>query len=180
MAAHDSAETLHYVDPPYVPETRSIANKYDLKYAGGMYAHEMDAADHAALLQFVRGLSGTVILSGYAHDSYDAALPDWHRVERPHLADGAKKRTEVLVDQPRCERGFAGSGRMMVRSSSPSPLHPIKGKVRPDDDNLLASCKMFFDGIALGLGVNDNLFRPQAIQWADPVPHGKLIIGVSK
>jgi DNA adenine methylase len=96
MTAHDSEETLHYVDPPYVPDTRSIKNKYDLKYAGGMYAHEMDEADHVALLQFVRGLAGTVILSGYAHSLYDEALSDWHRVERKHLADGARARTEVL------------------------------------------------------------------------------------
>jgi DNA adenine methylase len=96
MAAHDSPETLHYVDPPYVPETRSIANKYDLKHAGGMYAHEMDTADHTALLEFLPTLTGTVILSGYAHPSYDAALGDWCRVERKHLADGARARTEVL------------------------------------------------------------------------------------
>lgn len=96
MAAHDSPETLHYVDPPYVPETRSIKNKHDLKYAGGMYAHEMDEADHAALLQFLPTLAGTVILSGYAHPLYDEALPNWHRVERKHLAEGAKARVEVL------------------------------------------------------------------------------------
>jgi DNA adenine methylase len=96
MAAHDSPETLHYVDPPYLPETRSIKNKYDLKYAGGMYAHELDAADHEALLAFLPGLSGTVILSGYAHPLYDEALSGWHKVERKHLADGARKRVEVL------------------------------------------------------------------------------------
>jgi DNA adenine methylase len=96
MAAHDSPETLHYVDPPYLPETRSIKNKYDLKYAGGMYAHEMDAPDHVALLQFLPSLTGVVILSGYPHALYDDALRGWHRIERPHLADGAAKRTEVL------------------------------------------------------------------------------------
>lgn len=96
MAAHDSAETLHYVDPPYLPDTRSIRNKYDLKYAGGMYAHELDEADHLALLKFLPTLAGTVILSGYAHSLYDEALTDWHRVERKSLADGARARTEVL------------------------------------------------------------------------------------
>lgn len=40
MAAHDGPDTLHYVDPPYMAETRSPANKYDLKYR--MYRHELD------------------------------------------------------------------------------------------------------------------------------------------
>lgn len=93
MAAHDAPETLHYVDPPYVLSTRSDPSKD--------YAVELSDDDHAELLQFLRGLAGTVILSGYAHPSYDAALSDWHRVERPHLADGAKKRTEVLwINRP--------------------------------------------------------------------------------
>lgn len=96
MAAHDAQETLHYVDPPYMPETRSIGNKYDLTYAGGMYAHELTTDDHRKLLTFLRGLRGMVVLSGYPSALYDDALADWRRIERKALADGAKARTEVL------------------------------------------------------------------------------------
>jgi DNA adenine methylase len=31
---------------------------------------------------------------------YDEALPDWRRIERPALADGARERTEVLWLNP--------------------------------------------------------------------------------
>ena len=41
-----------------------------------------------------------VILSGYPSDLYDAALTGWRRVEREALADGAKKRVEVLWINP--------------------------------------------------------------------------------
>lgn len=58
--------------------------------------------------------------------------------------------------------------------------HPPKGKVRMDDDNLASATKYHRDGIALALGVDDKHFRPQAIEWADPVPHGKLIVSVGQ
>lgn len=79
---------LHYVDPPYVFATRSDG--------GADYAHELTEADHVALLEFLKTLAGTVILSGYPHPLYDKALVGWRRVERAALADGAKKRTEVI------------------------------------------------------------------------------------
>jgi len=94
MLQHDAPTTLHYVDPPYVMATRSDE--------GADYAHEMDDSDHAALLECLRGLSGMVVLSGYPHPLYDAALSDWHRVEKAALADGAKPRTEVLWINPHC------------------------------------------------------------------------------
>jgi DNA adenine methylase len=87
MRSHDGPETLHYVDPPYVPETRD---------AGSDYSHEMTVGDHEKLLVFLTSLEGKVILSGYPSAMYDAALPGWERVERAALADGARKRTEVL------------------------------------------------------------------------------------
>jgi DNA adenine methylase len=87
MAAHDGPDTLHYVDPPYVPETRD---------KGGDYTHEMTFEQHEALLVFLRGLKGSVVLSGYACPLYDEALSDWTRVEKAALADGARPRTEVL------------------------------------------------------------------------------------
>jgi DNA adenine methylase len=98
MRQHDGPATLHYVDPPYLPETRSPANKYDLKHR--MYRHELTPDDHLELLAFLRGLTGMVILSGYPHAMYDDALPEWRRVEREALADGARKRTEVLWISP--------------------------------------------------------------------------------
>jgi DNA adenine methylase len=100
MAAHDGAETLHYVDPPYVPATRSPANKYDQKYR--MYRHELDDAGHARLIDELRRLEGCVALSGYACPLYDERLSDWRRVETTSYADGARPRTEVLWLNPVC------------------------------------------------------------------------------
>lgn len=99
LASHDGAETLHYVDPPYLPETRSPANKYDLKYR--MYKHDLDRGGHAKLLDLLRSLSGYVVLSGYPDPLYDDALTGWRRVETLAYADGARPRTEVLWLSPR-------------------------------------------------------------------------------
>ena len=100
MATHDSPETLHYVDPPYLAATRARANRRPDN--GGVYRHELCDSDHADLLNFLRELSGMVVLSGYPDPSYDAALPDWHRIERAARADGALKRIEVLWLNPAC------------------------------------------------------------------------------
>lgn len=99
MAAHDGPETLHYVDPPYLPETRNRLNPYDPKHR---YRHELTVEDHAELLAFLDGLEGMVVLSGYPSPRYDDALPHWRRVERGALADGARARIEVLWLNPAC------------------------------------------------------------------------------
>ena len=96
MQAHDQADALHYVDPPYVFDTRSDA-AHD-------YAHEMTDAQHLDLLVFLKTLQGKVIVSGYPQPFYDETLTGWHRVQRTALADGAKKRTEVLWMNWREER----------------------------------------------------------------------------
>lgn len=92
MECHDSQETMHYVDPPYILSTRSDPEKD--------YAHEMTDADHVELLAFLRGLKGMVVVSGYPCPLYDEALAGWTRREREALADGAAKRTEVLWINP--------------------------------------------------------------------------------
>ena len=102
MAQHDSPETLHYVDPPYLPEVRSDKSRRGkIKYHA--YAHEMTREDHAALLAFLPGLKGTVVLSGYPSPLYDAALAGWELIERAALADGARLRAAAVrspLDQP--------------------------------------------------------------------------------
>ena len=87
MQSHDGPTTLHYVDPPYLPETRD---------RGRDYRHEMTVDDHISLLTALNGLHGMVIISGYPSAIYDDALPDWRRIELRARADRAGARTEVL------------------------------------------------------------------------------------
>ena len=99
MARHDSPDTLHYVDPPYLGETRGRNGRR----RGGtyhVYKHEMDRADHAALAEALHGLEGMVVLSGYRSGLYDALFADWDVVEKRALADGARERTECLWRNP--------------------------------------------------------------------------------
>lgn len=116
MAAHDADTTLHYVDPPYLPETRSMGNKYDLTYAGGMYAHELTTDDHRNLLTFLRGLRGMVALSGYPAALYDEALEGWSRIDRAAHADGARARTECLWLNPSAAERISHSTLFGVRA----------------------------------------------------------------
>jgi DNA adenine methylase len=95
IRTHDGAKTLHYVDPPYVSSTRD---------RGADYRHEMDDAAHVALADFLKSLSGFVILSGYASPLYDSLYENWRRHEREALADGARKRLEVLWISPNCPK----------------------------------------------------------------------------
>lgn len=87
MLAHDTPQTLHYVDPPYVSETRD---------AGSDYRHEMTNEQHATLSELLKTLKGMVIVSGYPCELYETLFAGWQRVERKALADGARERTEVL------------------------------------------------------------------------------------
>jgi len=101
IAQHDGDQTLHYVDPPYMPETRSDkSRKSGERYHA--YAHEMTADEHAELLQALRLIEGMVALSGYDSGLYADALCDWRRIETAALADGALPRTEVLWLNPAC------------------------------------------------------------------------------
>lgn len=101
MRRHDGPDTLHYVDPPYLPETRSNKSRRGkLRYHA--YRHEMTRRQHAQLLTALRSLLGMVVLSGYPSELYDQRLKGWRRVEIAALADGARKRTEVLWLNPAC------------------------------------------------------------------------------
>lgn len=97
---HDGDDTLFYLDPPYMPETRSDKSRKS-GAAYHAYTHDMTTEDHAIFLDWAQGLSGAVVISGYPTVLYDQALDGWHRVTCDALADGAKKRTEVLWINPK-------------------------------------------------------------------------------
>ena len=94
MEQHDSVDTLHFVDPPYVHDTRGRKDGYRF---------EMSNGDHLNLIDFLKTLSGAVILCGY--DSALYSKLGWHSVSREALADGARERIEVLWLNPKAWDG---------------------------------------------------------------------------
>lgn len=89
LLKHDSCGTLHYVDPPYVHDTRNMQR-------GAAYACEMSDEDHVHLAQILNSLKGMVVLSGYDSELYDDLFRGWEKVSRSSHADGAADRVECL------------------------------------------------------------------------------------
>lgn len=105
LQAHDGPDTLHFVDPPYVHDTRVMR-------ARGGYRHEMDDAAHVRLLDALQGVDGMVVLCGYRSDLYDSALASWERhetVARISAGRGTTTRTEVVWLNPACSAALASS-----------------------------------------------------------------------
>jgi DNA adenine methylase len=95
---HDGPGTLFYLDPPYLPSTRTTPEVYD---------HELIASDHFRLIETVTRCRGMVAISGYGNLLYDQALETWERVEwnlPNHSGQAATKqrRVEVLWLNPNC------------------------------------------------------------------------------
>lgn len=93
---YDRPETLFYLDPPYVPDTR----------INGKYENEMTLEDHLKLVDILLSSSGMFVLSGYLTPVY---LPlenaGWRRVDIDTHASTSKtraKRTECLWISPNC------------------------------------------------------------------------------
>lgn len=66
---HDSKDTLHYVDPPYLKEVRNVR--------GDCYRHEMNRSDHIELLKTLNTMEGMIVVSHYPCDLYKNMLSDW-------------------------------------------------------------------------------------------------------
>lgn len=91
LQKYDAPDALHYVDPPYMAETRQPRHGY---------VHELTDMDHFALSNVLHSLRGGVVLSGYESPLYKELYKDWRRVERAAFACCAKARTEVLWVKP--------------------------------------------------------------------------------
>jgi DNA adenine methylase len=61
ITAYDGVDTLFYLDPPYIPDTRTDNRVYD---------NEMSLDEHTALIDVIQGVEGKVIISGYPHPLY--------------------------------------------------------------------------------------------------------------
>ena len=87
----DGPDTLFYVDPPYMRDTRTTRRAY---------SHEMDDADHERLAELLHSIQGLVMISGYPHPLYDQLYAGWRRVECKALADKKRGTTEVIWLSP--------------------------------------------------------------------------------
>lgn len=63
IAAYDSEDTVFYIDPPYIPETRRSTD---------IYKHEADLDHHRALIDLLLHIKGKALVSGYDHPLYRA------------------------------------------------------------------------------------------------------------
>ncbi|MHC3954519.1 DNA adenine methylase [Pseudomonas aeruginosa] len=108
MLAHDSAQALHYVDPPYMHDTRVRGAQ-----KGRYYRHELDDDQHAELLSILNQLTGMVVLSGYPSELYQARLEGWtmnSTSARISAGRGSDTRTECLWINPACMAALSRRG----------------------------------------------------------------------
>ena len=102
MQQHDTPDTLHFVDPPYVFGTRSLRNVVQ-----GCYRHEMTDEQHMELLDLLKNLQGMVVLSNYPSDLYERELGGWqvHTTgSRISAGRGTAVKTEVLWLNSACQQ----------------------------------------------------------------------------
>ena len=105
---HDAADTLFYVDPPYVMGTRNVGARH-----GRYYACEMSDDEHVQLLDKLCAVKDMVVLSGYESALYLGALQGWSMASteaRISAARGAGIRTECLWMNPAASRELNRTG----------------------------------------------------------------------
>lgn len=94
-----ASHTLFYLDPPYLPATRSTkSRKPGERYH--TYAFELSVEDHHELLDACNRSGAMIVLSGYPDPLYDELLPGWTRVSTDARAHRNSPRTECLWLNP--------------------------------------------------------------------------------
>jgi len=89
IRTYDTKDTFFYLDPPYVPETRSW----------GKYKHDCTDKDHKDLVEILLNIKGKAMLSGYANRIYKRLEDEgWirHDFETTCHAVGRTKQTGIL------------------------------------------------------------------------------------
>ena len=86
---YDGPDTLFYVDPPYVHETRTDSSAYGF---------EMDDAQHAELAHALNSIDGRAAVSGYRCEQMDEWYKEWRRFDAPikHCHASKAERQECL------------------------------------------------------------------------------------
>jgi len=74
ISTFDAPDTLHFIGPPYLPQTRSIS--------AAPYRCEMDEERHVQLLVHLQEIQGMCIVCGHSSALYDEYLKGWQSLRR--------------------------------------------------------------------------------------------------
>jgi hypothetical protein len=83
--------TFLYLDPPYLPETRSSNNKYHC---------ELTTAQHLELLTVAKSLPCMVAISCYDSDMYIEQLDNWRKIHFQSQTRGGQRTETLYMNYP--------------------------------------------------------------------------------
>lgn len=94
IKSFDEKTTLFYLDPPYPEETRT-------KRWRSAYSIESDLDFHVHLINLIKDVKGSVVISSYPNRIYDEHLSCWKRVKKlANTISHNRIATEVLYLKP--------------------------------------------------------------------------------
>jgi DNA adenine methylase len=135
---YDRADSLFYMDPPYVPLTR-VSN--------GTYRCEMSVDDHIEMLELAKACEAQVIISGYDSELYNEHLKGWRIVRKtaPSAIQNRKQvgdrgdRTEVLWIKERTRSLWSLLDEDQQQTGSPSNVAGVPDQVIGETESLPVS-----------------------------------------
>ena len=95
----DTADTLYYIDPPYVPNTRAKNHRK-------AYRHEFSDEQHEALAKLLNKISGMAVVSGYDCELYDDLYKGWEKVSIKTTKNFGIEASETLWLSPSCQKDY--------------------------------------------------------------------------
>lgn len=83
----DEDDTFFYLDPPYLPSTRSEGSQQ-------LYDYELSVDDHVDMLNFAKNARAKVIISGYSSPLYNRNLKEWKCEKRDVANHSSQSKTK--------------------------------------------------------------------------------------
>lgn len=83
---YDTSDTLFYLDPPYVHDSRT-----DIK----AYGYEMNDMEHFELASILSQIKGRAVISGYRTKLYDELYKNWIRIDADEKTCNSSKGKRV-------------------------------------------------------------------------------------
>jgi DNA adenine methylase len=93
----DRDDTLFYLDPPYLPLTRSI------RWRKKAYTFEMTDDEHKRLAELLSNIKGMAIISGKPSELYDQMLAGWRVLRKTVPTDFNSTTVECLWISPNAD-----------------------------------------------------------------------------